>query len=192
MVALVVGFICGLISAMVANSKGRSAIGWFFGGFFLGLIGLIIVCCLSDLKKQEAKERNAERERRRLREQLKQERMKTATFQQHVHKRLDTHDSALGMNTRQTPALAAAQSPPALPDRGDNGRSGAHQPLMQSSEPEPVWHYSMNERKYGPFTEADLRERFREGELNRHGYLWRPGMDDWRPATQVTEFRGTI
>lgn len=33
---------------IIAHSKGRSAFGWFFGGLFLGGIGLIIVACLSD------------------------------------------------------------------------------------------------------------------------------------------------
>jgi hypothetical protein len=31
---------------IIASYKGRSVVGWFFGGLFLGLIGLIIVSCL--------------------------------------------------------------------------------------------------------------------------------------------------
>ena len=38
---------------------------------------------------------------RRLREQIKQERMKNQGFQQHVRKRLDRHDEELGVDTRQ-------------------------------------------------------------------------------------------
>lgn len=37
-----------IICPIVAASKGRSVIGWFFGGLLLGGIGIIIVSCLSD------------------------------------------------------------------------------------------------------------------------------------------------
>ena len=37
--------IWGIVCAVIAKKKGRSG-AWFFGGFFLGLIGLIIVLCL--------------------------------------------------------------------------------------------------------------------------------------------------
>ena len=33
---------------IIAHKKGRSAVGWFFGGLFLGGIGLIIISCLSE------------------------------------------------------------------------------------------------------------------------------------------------
>lgn len=35
-----------IVCPIIARYKNRSAIGWFFGGLFLGLIGLIIVACL--------------------------------------------------------------------------------------------------------------------------------------------------
>ena len=39
--------ILGIICATIARRKNRSRAGWFFGGFFLGLIGLILIICLS-------------------------------------------------------------------------------------------------------------------------------------------------
>ncbi len=52
----VIGVIVTVISMIacpiIAHGKGRSAVGWFFGGFLLGGIGLIIVACLSDKSKQ--------------------------------------------------------------------------------------------------------------------------------------------
>ena len=52
----VIGVIVTVISMIacpiIAHGKGRSAVGWFFGGLLLGGIGLIIVACLSDKTKQ--------------------------------------------------------------------------------------------------------------------------------------------
>lgn len=59
---LIIGIIITAISTIVcpiiASSKGRSVVGWLFGGFLLGGIGLIIVACLSNLNKEA--ERRAE------------------------------------------------------------------------------------------------------------------------------------
>lgn len=48
----IIGIINNLIAMVacpiIASKKGRSAIGWFFGGLLLGLIGLIIIACLKE------------------------------------------------------------------------------------------------------------------------------------------------
>lgn len=35
-----------IVCPIIAAHKNRSVVGWIFGGFILGLIGLIIVACL--------------------------------------------------------------------------------------------------------------------------------------------------
>ena len=50
---LIVWVVCGLISYKIAGGKNRNQIGWFFGGFFLGLIGILIVLLLPPLNKME-------------------------------------------------------------------------------------------------------------------------------------------
>ncbi len=107
--------IFGAIAAAIASSKGRSVIGWFFGGFFLGLIGIIVVAVLPNLKEQKLKEEAMERENRRLREQLMQEQIKSEAFRQHAAARLDAHDGHLGVDTRSVvTALPAPDNPAAL------------------------------------------------------------------------------
>lgn len=48
----IIGIINNVIAMVacpiIAHKKGRSAVGWFFGGLLLGLIGLIIVACLKE------------------------------------------------------------------------------------------------------------------------------------------------
>lgn len=47
-IGIIVTVISMILCPIIAHGKGRSAVGWFFGGLFLGGIGLIIVACLSD------------------------------------------------------------------------------------------------------------------------------------------------
>lgn len=49
-IGTIVTVVSMILCPIIANKKGRSAVGWFFGGLFLGGIGLIIVSCLGDKK----------------------------------------------------------------------------------------------------------------------------------------------
>jgi hypothetical protein len=98
---LLICLIFGIICAVIASSKGRTAIGWFFIGFFFPILGLILVCVLSNLEDTRQKEVQMQNEQRRLREQLRQERMKNDQFRNHTQTRLDKHDDFLGMDTRK-------------------------------------------------------------------------------------------
>ena len=51
--ALDIGLVLNIISMIacpiIGGNKGRSVVGWFFGGLFLSVIGLIIVSCLKEI-----------------------------------------------------------------------------------------------------------------------------------------------
>jgi hypothetical protein len=108
-IQLIAVIVCGAIAAAIASHKGRNAVGWFFGGFFLGLIGIIIVSCLPNLIEKRRREQHVDQENRRLREQLMQEQMKGESFRRHAAARLDTHDNQLGVDTRS--AVSALPAP---------------------------------------------------------------------------------
>lgn len=57
-IGLIVTIVSTLLCPVIAYAKGRSVVGWFFGGFFLGGLGFIIICCLSD--KTESQEETSE------------------------------------------------------------------------------------------------------------------------------------
>lgn len=46
-----ISIICGIITAAIAYFKGRSAVGWFLAGLFLGIIGILLVVLLPKLKR---------------------------------------------------------------------------------------------------------------------------------------------
>jgi hypothetical protein len=179
MVWLIVSLICGAIAAVVASGKGRSPIGWFFLGFLLGLIGIVIVAVLPNLKEEERRRAHDAAERRRLREQLHQERLKTEALRRHATARLDVHDDALGLDTRSR-GLDAGLEPEALP-----ATTGAPPPPL----PAAAWHYATAGKALGPVPEETLVERLRSGEIGPDALVWRPGMAEWLPASRVPALR---
>ena len=47
---LIFGLVPMIVCPIVAGHKNRSVGGWVLGGFFLGLIGMIIICCLPEVE----------------------------------------------------------------------------------------------------------------------------------------------
>jgi len=95
-----VSIIFGTICAAIAEYKGRSVVGWFFLGFLFGIFALIVLLITSNLKAAEAKEQHVEMEQKRLREQLRQEQIKTEQLRKYTQVRLDLHDRKLDIDTR--------------------------------------------------------------------------------------------
>ncbi|MCE5326760.1 MAG: DUF4339 domain-containing protein [Planctomycetaceae bacterium] len=211
MIQLVIAAICGTIAGAIASSKGRSVGGWFAGGFFLGLIGIVIVACLANLKEQAQQQEFAENERRRLREQLRQERIKTETFRRHAAARLDAHDQLAGVDTRQL-GLPAPSAMPQLTDdplgallgQTDAPKPGAVVPSQQGRatpvvhrstatpvppEAEPaIWFYVRNGQSQGPLAAAHISALIRRGAIGPRTLLWAEGFPDWTAAQSVVGF----
>jgi len=47
------------------------------------------------------------------------------------------------------------------------------------------WHCYVGGQEYGPVDEATLEQWVRQGRLGANDFLWRAGMDQWRPAWQA-------
>ena len=184
LVQLIIVLIIGCITAAIARSKGRNAVGWFFVGFFAGLIGIIIVLCLPNLKEQRARQAYADRERRLLRERLKQEQIKNETYRQYSAGRLDAHDEVLGVNTRLQPELAAPAPQAAI------GHEGPAAPLS-SSPTQEIWYYEMDGQTHGPVSETSLKVLMQSTGSRVSGatLVWAEGMVDWAPAHEVPALR---
>lgn len=49
----------------------------------------------------------------------------------------------------------------------------------------PLWWYASDNQKFGPYTEAQLRQLGQEGYIRRHDLVWHQGLDNWVPATSI-------
>lgn len=175
-VAVGVNAILGIVCAFLANSRGRSGIGWFFLGLFFQCFALIVLLLLPDLKAQEQKETAHRSELRRLKEQLKKERQ--VADERHVaHRaRLDAHDRALGLDTSaaEQRLIDTGAAPPALP-------AAAPPPDFTGT----TWFYAHQGRQRGPVPVDDLRQLWQSEQIDPDALVWRAGMSDWTPITEI-------
>jgi TM2 domain-containing membrane protein YozV len=56
-----------------------------------------------------------------------------------------------------------------------------------TTQPMPgQWMLSVNGRQHGPYDDATFRRMFAEGRVPANAMVWRVGMANWIPASQVT------
>jgi len=184
---------CGVLAAVcgaIANAKGRNVAGWATGGFFsglffpIGIVLIIIVSVLPNLREEDARNRHVDEENRRLREQLRQERIKLDALRSHTAARLDAHDQHLGLDTRQIGMSLPDGTAPA-------GQLPAGDPLaaLQSmGDQQAIWYYGHLGVTNGPITADQLRSLFRNNNLTGATLVWAEHLGTWRPAREVPEF----
>ncbi len=202
-VQLIVMVCFGAATALVASRKGRSTVGWFFIGFFFTLLGLIVSLVVSDLKKEQEYQQHAMRERRRLREQLKQERMKSEAFRRHAQARLDSHDRSLEVDTRPAGLQLEEGTPPLLVGSGDVRAKlpprpgGPRRPDDNMTRPtgparrERQWYYETEGEQRGPIPESVVKDMLERGALTAETLLWAEGIGEWTPVARISTFRST-
>lgn len=179
--ALVFGGIC----AAVASSKGRNVVGWFFIGFFFSCLGLIIILCLSNLNEEQAKWDANQVEQRRLREQLRQEQLKNEALRQSTTARLDRHDEALGIDTREGGKRISSSA-------GEGGKAsrlltGDSPPPSSPPEgfPDHEWYFAEGGQERGPFRWQEISQQAQAGRVKAETLVWVSGMPDWQPAREI-------
>ena len=182
-IQLIVVLVCGAISAAIASSKGRSGVGWFFGGVFLGLIGIIIIACLSNLNEERNRRNYVDWQQRRTQEQIYQEQVKNQAFQQYTASRLDQHDQQLGLNTRpanQNLTYGTGGEQNYLPDQQGQANTQAS-----------AWHViDSNNQRLGPLSVQQITSLINEQRLTRSSLTWSQLKNAWCPISEVQELAG--
>ena len=172
LIQLILWAVFGVACASVAHSRGRNPVGWFFIGLLGGCFSLAILFVIPDLKKEREQQERELQRRRRLEEELMQERNKNQAFRGHATDRLNQHDDALGIDTRTAaPGLKAPPPPPVQ---------------LEDGMPPSGW-YRVNAQQQGegPFSLAQLREAVADGTLLRETLVWHESMKDWKPAHET-------
>jgi hypothetical protein len=185
---LIFGLIMGGAVAAIAHGKGRSPVGWFFIGFLLGVIGLVIVLVVSNVNQEKYLRARQDEENRRLREQLRQERVKHETLREYTMKRLDVHDQVLGVDTKTLGALPNESAPAALSYAEPGTPQAAHaEPVVQKPKSN-AWFFEQNGETRGPVSGEVIQKLLAEGQITGHTLLWADHLADWRPAAVIPEF----
>ena len=198
-IQLIVLVVCGAIAAAIASSKGRSGVGWFFCGFFFGLIGIIIIACLSNLNEDRNRRNYVDWQQRRVQEQIYQEQVKNQAFQQYTTGRLDQHDQHLGLNTRpanQNLTYGGGGNPNFLPNQGQ-AVAGEYQqqvPLQAQPQTQPqgtTWHViDSNNQQLGPLSAQQVLSLINEQRLTRSSLAFSQQRNTWCPISEIQELAG--
>jgi hypothetical protein len=179
MCACFLNLIFAAITGVVAHNKGRNVLGWTLLGL-LGWVPLVIVACLPNLTEQAARDAHVAEENRRLREQLRQERIKSESFRQHAAARLDAHDQHLGLDTR---ALA-----PGLGAGTQAAQLDAGQAAPAEAPDTPRWYYGLRGQTIGPVKASEILALIRNLVVTRQTLVWCEDLADWKAAGEVADF----
>ena len=166
-IQLVIWGVFGAVVAVIAQSRGRSAAGWFFVGLIAPCIALILVLVLPNMKHEQAQKDRLRKENRRLRERVMKDRQVADERHASTVKRLGAHDAVLGVDTGES----AGDRPPEIADR----------PRTSTIDQDSDWHYAATEDSgsEGPVALHELRELWAAGEVGLNSLVWSKGMDDW-------------
>jgi len=186
LVQLLVAAAMGVACSLIANSRGRSAVGWFFVGFFAGCIGLILVLVLPDLKVEQERQRRLADENRRLRERLRKDRIVADQRHAEISRRVGAHDVALGVDTS---VLAPAALPGSAPDAQS---SAVADPAVASDLRGSAWYWAQGLNRQGPSDFEALRSRWQSGEVTTETLVWRKGMPRWTALREIPGLEETL
>ncbi len=202
-IELVLRVVFGGLCAVVASGRGRSGVAWFFLGFFLGCVGLIVLLVIPDLRLEQERRSKILNQNRRLREQVRKDRMVADARSGEQDRRLQAHDRALGIDTAPPapdvlesgssqprwqvagPSVAPADST-APPSSGQAGRSEAAPGTSTPSDHEDrAWYFADHQGRQGPVSLTILRTLWAQGVVTGQTYVWAEGMGDWASIAQV-------
>jgi hypothetical protein len=172
-IQVIIMAIFGSICAVIASSRGRSAVAWFFIGSFFSCLGLILLLVIPDLKVQEEERQRMALENRRLREQIRKDRMIADQRRDESERRLTAHDRVLNLDTS---TAQQEVSPPPI-----------HRELTGSdSEQFAVpWYYVDGGNPVGPISLDDLKNMWKEARLQADSLVWHEGMREWIAVSAI-------
>jgi uncharacterized membrane protein len=197
-IGVILGLISGWISGSIAAQKGRDFGGWFaFGlamgfltGICLGWLPIVIVSATSDLRAEQARYDRLHRDNRRLRERLQQEQMTSESFRGQTAARLDAHDQFLGVDTRSLGALPGQAQGAQFTNLLDSSASPQGEPGRRAQSetadaPETQWQYEFMGQVFGPVSQSQLIDLFRQRRLEPDTLVWTDGWTRRREARDV-------
>jgi len=160
----------GVACASIGTSRGRSGPAWFALGVIFNCFALVLVLVLPDLNELEEREEHSRKRTRRLQEELSQERSKNQAFRGHVKARLDIHDAALEIDTREQELPTELPAPPTIPDA-----------VNFADLPQEAWFTAVpGTDAQGPYTLAELEHLIRSGDLKARALVWNADhVSDW-------------
>lgn len=185
------GLLFGLICAVWGDSRGRSPVGWFVGGFLFHVFALILLAILPNRKDEKLRERVGADRDRRLRERMRHDRSVQDRRYEEIERRLRAHDVALGLDTvPSTPNARLTGSRP--PELSEAQAFAGHGLREVGSGPERVWYFSNDSRNRSAAPAEQLRGLYQDGRIDGQTLVWTEGMHNWCSLNELPELESAL
>ncbi|MBI5542803.1 MAG: zinc-ribbon domain-containing protein [Deltaproteobacteria bacterium] len=76
---------------------------------------------------------------------------------------------------------------PMMEEKPKEKKNGSNGSSATAGSPAADWFVAINDSQVGPLSLEGVRERWDKGELSADSLCWKPGMNDWRPLSGVSE-----
>lgn len=136
--------------------------------------------------EEQAKRDANQVEQRRLREQLRQEQLKVEALRQNTTARLDRHDQALGIDTKEE-GTPTSLPPPRPADQSPRLTVSPPPVTPRAPEgfPEQEWYFAEEGSQLGPFPWQEIYQEARSGRIKAETMVWVSGLPEWKPAREI-------
>lgn len=74
----------------------------------------------------------------------------------------------------------------------DKPAEAAVEPEADAGEAEDGWHVAVGDEEVGPVPEEEVRAMFAAGDIDGDSQVWRDGLEDWMPVSEVDVFADMI
>ncbi len=105
-----------------------------------------------------------------------------------IHYAYDAADNLVAAGTEVESALPKAGAASQEPAPAKTGAATQQAEVTEDkAAPAPQWYLHRQGQQYGPYTQQQLLQWARKGELQPHDLLWHPDLPEWTRAAAIPE-----
>src|SRR5512147_2849658 len=99
-------------------------------------------------------------------------------------------DKVLGETPPPAADLPAAAPAAAAPPAGEAAQGGAPPgEAPAAAGPGGEWYVAVDDQQVGPLDASAVKGKWESGEVGPDSLVWKPGLEDWKPLSQVAELQ---
>lgn len=188
-VSVIWRLLMGVIAGVIAERRGRSAL-WFLGGFFFGVLGIVLVFVSAD-RSEKSRFRRQVGALARYTQHLEE---KMDAVLDYCHSGLQALDENVDGQKMESVALEFPPKPDGLDEMiaelaGERDKNDCDSELPPPSERdlEEKWYFREDGEEVGPITQYELKQHLHSGKLDLKTQVRTENMGAYKNAYDMVE-----